>query len=63
MGTIESIRRRFAALSPPHLDEKSLRLLVAFETLPLGHGGVTLVSTATGVARSTIYRGLSELGE
>ena len=62
MDTIESIRRRFEALSP-HLDEKSLRLFVASETLPLGHGGVTLVSTATGVARSTIYRGLAELGE
>ena len=62
MDTIEHIRRRFEALSP-HLDEKSLRLLVASETLPLGHGGVTLVSTATGVARSTICRGLAELGE
>ena len=62
MDTIENIRRRFEALSP-HLDEKSLRLFVASETLPLGHGGVTLVSTATGVARSTIYRGLAELGE
>ena len=62
MDTIEHIRRRFEALSP-HLDEKSLRLFVASETLPLGHGGVTLVSTATGVARSTICRGLAELGE
>ena len=62
MDTIENIRRRFEALSP-HLDEKSLRLFVASETLPLGHGGVTLVSAATGVARSTIYRALAELGE
>ncbi len=61
MDTIESIRHRFEALSP-HLDEKSLRLFAASETLPLGHGGVTLVSTATGVARSTVCRGLAELG-
>ena len=62
MDTIDHIRRRFEALSP-HLDEKSLRLFAASETLPLGRGGVTLVSTATGIARSTIYRGLAELGE
>ena len=62
MDIVENIRRRFEALSP-HLDEKSLRLFVASETLPLGHGGVTLVSKATGVARSTICRGLVELGE
>ena len=62
MDTLKHIRRRFEALSP-HLDEKSLRLFVASETLPLGRGGVTLVSTATGIARSTIYRGLAELAE
>ena len=62
MDTIENLRRRFEALSP-HLDEKSLRLFAASETLPLGRGGVTLVSTVTGIARSTIYRGLAELGE
>ena len=62
MDMIENIRRRFEALSP-HLDEKNLLLFVAFETLPLGRGGVSLVSTATGVARSTITRGLAELGE
>ena len=47
MDTIESVRRRFEALSP-HLDEKSLRLFVASETLPLGRGGVTQVSTGDG---------------
>ncbi len=62
MDTIENIRQRFEALAP-HLDERSLRLFVASETLPLGHGGVTLVSRATGLARSTIYRGVAELGE
>lgn len=65
MGTIENIRCRFEALSL-RPDEKSLRLFVpfvAFETLPLGRGGVTPVSTATGAARSTVYRDLAELGE
>ena len=38
-------------------------MFVASETLPLGHGGVTLASTATEVALSTIYRSLAELGE
>ena len=47
MDIVENIRRRFEALSP-HLDEKSLRLFVASETLPLGHGGVTLVLEGDG---------------
>ena len=59
---IESIRRRFEALSP-YLDERNLRLIVAAGKLPLGRVGMSLVSTATVVSRSTIYRGLAELGE
>ena len=62
MDMIENIRRRFEALSP-HLDDKGLLLFVASGTLPPGRGGVSLVSTATGVARSTIARALAEPGE
>ncbi len=42
MDMAETIRRRFEALSP-HLNEKSLRLFVASETLPLGQDGLALV--------------------
>ena len=56
----ENDRCRFEALSP---HQQSLYLFIASETLPLGDGGVTLVSTAKGVARSTLCRGPAELGE
>ena len=47
MDTTEHIRRHFEALSP-HLDEKSLRMFVASETLPLGRAGVTPTVQVTG---------------
>ncbi len=43
------------------MDERARRLFVANEALSLGRGGVTAVSAATGIARSTIGRGMSEL--
>jgi hypothetical protein len=43
------------------LDERGRRLFVANEALALGHGGVSAVSRATGLARSTINRGIREL--
>ena len=60
MIDIDSIRSRFARLSA-YLDERARRLFVANEALTAGWGGVTAVSQATGVARSTIGRGLAEL--
>src|SRR3954470_11532061 len=56
----EVIRARFASLSP-HLDERARRLLVASEALAAGYGGIAAVSRATGIAASTIGRGLREL--
>src|SRR6266481_255553 len=56
----DAIRARFARLAP-YLDERARRLFVANEALTAGWGGVTAVSQATGVARSTIGRGLVEL--
>jgi Rhodopirellula transposase DDE domain len=55
-----AIRARFAALSPL-LNERARRLFVASEARAAGRGGITAVSSATGVARSTINRGLAEL--
>jgi transposase len=57
-----AIRLRFGALDP-FLDERCRRRFAAAEALAAGHGGVTAVSRATGIARSTITRGLAELHE
>ena len=54
------IRERFEATAP-HLDERRRRLFVATEALRVGHGGIAAVARATGVAVSTIGRGLKEL--
>jgi transposase len=56
------IRQRFEALEPV-LDEQGRRRFAAAEALALGHGGVTLVSKVTGIARSTINRGIDEIEE
>jgi hypothetical protein len=57
---IDDIGRRYQAASA-FLDERGRRLFVANEALALGYGGVTAASMATGVARSTINRGIAEL--
>ena len=54
------IRRRFEALFPV-LDERALRRFAAAEAEAAGRGGVAAVSRITGLARSTIGRGLNEL--
>jgi transposase len=43
------------------LNERQRRLWAASEALCLGHGGVSLVSRATGLSRTTINLGISEL--
>jgi hypothetical protein len=58
----ESIRNRFVEASA-YLDERDRRILAAIEARSAGMGGVTAVSRATGVARSTIRRGLKDLEE
>jgi DDE family transposase len=55
-----AIRLRFRALEPV-LDERGRRRFAAAEALAAGRGGVIAVSRATGIARSTINRGLAEL--
>jgi transposase len=56
----EAIKARFEALAP-QLNERARRLFAASEARAAGHGGVTAVAEVTGVARSTIGRGLAEL--
>jgi hypothetical protein len=55
-----AITARFNALSPS-LDEKGRRLFAASEARAAGRGGIEAVSQATGIARSTIGRGLADL--
>src|SRR5580704_18199925 len=55
-----AIRQRFEALIPV-LDERARRRFAAAEAASAGHGGVSAVTRATGIARSTIGRGLAEL--
>src|SRR6476469_2677678 len=59
---IEPIRERFSAVAP-FLDERGRRLVAAAEAFAAGYGGITAVAMATGVAPSTIGRGLKELAQ
>jgi len=54
------IKARFDAVAP-YLDERDRRLLAASEAQAAGRGGIAAVARATGIARSTIGRGLIEL--
>src|SRR5277367_4950780 len=56
------IRDRFTAVDRD-LNERSRRLLAAAEAKTAGYGGVTAASRATGIARSTIGRGLKDLAD
>ena len=54
------IRLRYAALAPV-LDERGRRRFAAAEARTAGRGGVLALTRITGLARSTIGRGLQEL--
>jgi hypothetical protein len=47
----------------PVLNEQSRRRFVALEARALGRGGVSLMARISGLARSTIYQGLSDIRE
>src|SRR5271165_2631528 len=54
------IRLRYQALVG-RLDERGRRLFAAAEARAAGHGGIAAVARATGIAPSTIGRGLMDL--
>lgn len=54
------MRKKFGLLRG-QLDERGWRLAAAAEAESIGTGGISLVARATGLARSTIRRGLKEL--
>jgi len=59
---VETIRRKFEAMEST-LTERGRRRWAATEAMALGYGGIALVERATGISRSTIARGIRELGE
>src|SRR5215468_413039 len=59
---VNPIRERFSAVAP-FLDERGRRLVAAAEAFAAGYGGITAVAMATGMAPSTIGRGLKELAQ
>src|SRR5271157_5930586 len=60
MIDVADLRSRFQRAAG-FLDERGRRLLAANEALASGRGGVSAASVATGIARSTINRGIKEL--
>jgi hypothetical protein len=60
VDNVADIRDRYQR-AQAFLDERGRRLFAANEALAVGRGGVTAVAVATGVARSTINRGIKEL--
>lgn len=57
---VQWIESKFQALAD-ELPERARRRWAAVEAAALGHGGVSVVSAATGMAHSTIRRGIAEL--
>ena len=59
---VEPIRERFLTVAP-FLDERGRRLVAAAEAFAAGYGGIAAVAMATGMAPSTIGRGLKKLAQ
>ncbi len=57
---VAAIRQRFSAVAP-FLNERGRRVVAAAEASAAGYGGIAAVTAATGLAASTIGRGLREL--
>src|SRR3954452_12939309 len=59
--TVKSLRTKYEALRP-QMTERLRRHWAAAEATALGRGGITAVAAATGMSRTTITRGIRELG-
>jgi hypothetical protein len=57
---LHTLQQKYRALAPV-LNERTRRLWAATEARAIGYGGIALVQRATGIARSTLERGLAEL--
>jgi hypothetical protein len=60
--TEEALAAMFTVLSP-HLDERQRRLLAGAQAWALGRGGIAMVVRASGMARSTVRIGASEIDQ
>ncbi len=60
MQTDSPIGQRWAVMAEA-LDERQRRLLAGVEAKVLGRGGISAVALATGVSRTTIMAGISEI--
>ena len=60
--TEEALAAMFAVLGP-HLDERQRRLLAGAQARALGRGGVTTVARASGMSRSTVRIGTTEIDQ
>jgi Rhodopirellula transposase DDE domain len=57
---VATLRAKYSALAPV-FTERSRRVWAAPEAQAIGYGGIALVARATGIAESTIQRGLRDL--
>lgn len=57
-----TLKKNFNALKHT-LDEQSLRLWSATEAKELGHGGIKVLATITGLSEKTIKRGMDEISK
>ena len=57
---MEEVAKKYAVLDPL-LDERQRRLWAAAEAAAVGRGGISAVSAATGMSRSTIRVGIQEI--
>ena len=57
---VRAAQRRYQQIAPV-LNEQSRRRFAALEAQALGRGGVSVMARITGLARSTIYRGFSDV--
>ncbi len=58
--TDHTIRKKFESLNS-FLDERTRRLWAAVEATALGRGGISCVSRATGLSRTTVHEDIREL--
>jgi transposase len=59
-GQVRAARKWYKEMAPV-LDEQSRRRFAALEAQALGRGGVSWMARITGLARRTIYRGISDI--
>jgi len=62
MDTLKAIKEKYELLSGI-LDERGRRIWAAVEARCHPHGGITLVSKATGLSRTTVDAGRTDLAK